>query len=160
MCQEISSHFNTKYQIICGALHKDPLIYPFCLHSIDHEIAINYSANIKKFPGGFVPRPPYLSFLLTFKGTGDFFSFQQKISNYLWGFDPKPPKKYQIICGVLIQSPLIFNSPSINTSFLNSIDIRFRLILAQIMEIFCDTCMFYTSALKCSEFGVQPNLLL
>ena len=128
-----------------GALHQNPLIYPFYLHSIDHEIAIYYSANIKIFPGGFVPRPPYLSFLLTFKGTGDFFSFQQKIS---------------IICGVLIQSPLIFNSPSINTSFLNSIDIRFRLILAQIMEIFCDTCMFYTSALKCSEFGVLPNLLL
>ena len=128
-----------------GALHQDPLIYPFCLHSIDHELDIYYSANIKNFPEGLAPRPPYLSFLLTFKGIGDFISFQQKC---------------QIICGVLIQSHLTINSPPINTSFLNSKDIRFLLILAQIMKIFCDTCMFYTSALKCSEFGVLPNLLL
>ena len=38
-----------KYKKILGASPPGPLIYPSCVHSIDHEIATHYSANIKHF---------------------------------------------------------------------------------------------------------------
>ena len=68
-----------------------PLIYPSTnIHQTMRFLLITVQIS-KIFLGALPPNPPYLSFLLTFKGTGDFFSFQQKVSNYFWGFDPKPP---------------------------------------------------------------------
>ena len=67
-----------------------PLI-SFYQHSPDHEISPHYSANIKNFPGGFAPRPPYLFFLFTFNRSWDYYSLQHKYQTFSWGLYPQTP---------------------------------------------------------------------
>ena len=112
-------------RLLVTTLSPDPLIYPSFLHSIDYEITIHYSANNKNFPGGFAPRPPYLSFLFTFNRPWDYYSLQHIYQKFSWGLCPQTPLSILPVYIQLIMRLLLTTlppGPLIYPSFLRSID--------------------------------------